>query len=84
VKAPIRLARVSPSWAIILFVFAPGRFMDDYDDSFWGFDFDGDGDIDANDDLWGDLLFLANMEEMDREPRPPRPSGSATPSCGGH
>ena len=53
--------------------------MDDYDDSFWDFNFDGDGDIDANDDLWGDLLFLAHMEELDREPRLPRPSGSACP-----
>jgi len=28
---------------------APGRFIDDYDDSFWDFDVDGDGDIDASD-----------------------------------
>ena len=37
--------------------------LDEHDDTFWDTDFDSDGNIDAEDDIIGDLLLFEYMQE---------------------
>jgi len=39
--------------------------LEDHDDDFWNTDFDSDGDIDADDDIIGDLLYIEYMRDFD-------------------
>jgi len=38
--------------------------LDDHDYNFWDTDFDNDGDIDADDDILGALLYIEYLREL--------------------